>query len=50
MVSFAGRAPGFQGLDQINVQVPAGVHHNTTVPVTVISGNRASNSVTLAVN
>jgi uncharacterized protein (TIGR03437 family) len=32
-VTWAGRAPGYQGLDQINVQIPAGVHHGTSVVV-----------------
>ena len=31
VVSFAGRARGFQGLDQINVQVPAGVRRGMPV-------------------
>jgi hypothetical protein len=34
-VTFAGRAPGYQGLDQINVQVPADVHRGASVPVAV---------------
>jgi uncharacterized protein (TIGR03437 family) len=34
-VAFAGRAPGYEGLDQINVQIPAGVRHGTSVPVVV---------------
>ena len=49
-VTFAGRAPGFQGLDQINVQVPAGVQPGTSVPVVLISRNRVSNTVLLAVH
>jgi uncharacterized protein (TIGR03437 family) len=48
-VSFAGRAPGFLGLDQINVQIPAGVQAGTSVPVVLTSGNRVSNTVLLAV-
>ncbi len=47
-VAFAGRAPGFVGLDQINVQVPAGVT-GASVPVVVSSGGRTSNTVTLAI-
>jgi uncharacterized protein (TIGR03437 family) len=56
-VAFAGRAPGYQGLDQINVQIPTGVHHGTSVPVVVVSPsglmnptNRSSNTVLLAIN
>jgi uncharacterized protein (TIGR03437 family) len=47
-VSFAGRAPGFVGLDQINVQIPAGVI-GAAIPVVVSSGGRTSNTVTLAI-
>jgi uncharacterized protein (TIGR03437 family) len=36
-VTFAGRAPGFQGLDQINVQVPAGVHRGMSVIIELTS-------------
>jgi uncharacterized protein (TIGR03437 family) len=32
-VTFAGRAPGYEGLDQINVEVPAGVHRGGSVVV-----------------
>ena len=49
-VLFAGRAPGFDGLDQINIQIPAGVRRGVAVPVTVTSGDRTSNQVLLAVN
>jgi uncharacterized protein (TIGR03437 family) len=49
-VSFAGRAPGFEGLDQINVQVPVGVRRGMAVPVVVASGSRSSNQALLAVN
>jgi uncharacterized protein (TIGR03437 family) len=47
-ISFAGRAPGFVGLDQINIQIPAGVS-GAAVPVVVSSGGRTSNTVTLAI-
>jgi uncharacterized protein (TIGR03437 family) len=48
VVTFAGRAPGFVGLDQINIQVPAGVT-GAAVPVVASSGGRISNTVTLAI-
>lgn len=49
-VSFAGRAPGYQGLDQINVQIPGGIHRGVQVPVVITSGSRTSNQVLLSVN
>jgi uncharacterized protein (TIGR03437 family) len=48
-VTFAGRAPGFVGLDQINCMVPAGIGSNSAAPVAIVSGNRTSNVATLAV-
>ena len=50
MVTFAGSAPGYQGLDQINVKIPVGIPPGTTVPVVITSGNRTSNQVLLVVN
>ena len=48
-VLYAGRAPGFPGLDQINVEVPDGVASINDAVVLVRSGFRVSNPVTLAV-
>jgi uncharacterized protein (TIGR03437 family) len=48
-VSFAGLAPGFIGLYQVNVQVPQGVAPGDAVPVIVSIGGSASNSVTISV-
>jgi len=48
-VTYAGRIPGFPGLDQINCIVPTGISPNSAAPVVVTSGTRASNSVTVAV-
>lgn len=48
-VTYAGRAPGFKGLDQINCIVPDGLAGSSPVQVFVTSGNRASNIATLAV-
>jgi uncharacterized protein (TIGR03437 family) len=46
-VTFAGRAPGFPGLDQINCKIPLGLTPGVAVPVIVTSGSRNSNTVTL---
>jgi uncharacterized protein (TIGR03437 family) len=48
VVTFAGRAPGFVGLDQINFQMPAGVTGGS-VPVVAMSNGRTSNAVTIAI-
>jgi uncharacterized protein (TIGR03437 family) len=48
-VTYAGRAPGYVGLDQINCIVPAGLGVNAAAPVIVTSAARSSNFATLAV-
>ena len=48
-ISYAGRAPGFVGLDQINCKVPAGLAANASAAVMVSSGERTSNVATIAV-
>jgi len=48
-VTFAGRAPGFVGLDQVNCQAPSGIGSNGSAPVVITSGNRTSNVATLAI-
>jgi uncharacterized protein (TIGR03437 family) len=48
-VSFAGLAPGFIGLYQVNVQVPQGVAAGDAVPVILSIGGSASNTVTISV-
>ena len=48
-VSFGGLAPGFVGLNQVNVQVPAGLKPgNQSVVITI--GGTSSNSVRLPVH
>ena len=49
-VTFAGAAPGYIGLDQINCTIPTGIAANASAPVVIISGTMASNTATLAVN
>lgn len=49
-VSFAGAAPGYIGLDQINCTFPAGIAATASAPVVIISGGLFSNTATLAVN
>ena len=49
-VTYAGRSPQYAGLDQINIQIPAGTRRQTSVPVVIVSGNRTSNSVSIAIN
>lgn len=47
-IQFAGVAPGYTALDQINCQVPGGIS-STTAPVIVTVNGRVSNTATLAV-
>ncbi len=49
-VQFAGLAPGFAGLFQINAFVPASIPPDTSTPVTLRVGLLVSNTVTLPVN
>jgi uncharacterized protein (TIGR03437 family) len=52
-VTFAGAAPNYIGLDQINCTIPAGVappaNLEMSAPVVITSGSRTSNSATLAI-
>ena len=51
-VFFAGQAPGFAGLDQMNVEIPAGVTGTVTLLVKVNDGEGnvlRSNSVTISI-
>jgi uncharacterized protein (TIGR03437 family) len=46
---YAGRAPGFAGLDQVNFVVPAEAPRGAAVRLRLISNGRVSNETTLAV-
>lgn len=52
-VTFAGAAPKYDGLDQINCTIPSGAlifaPANSSVPVVITSGTRTSNMATLAI-
>jgi uncharacterized protein (TIGR03437 family) len=48
-VSFAGLAPGYVGLYQVNVQIPAGVAPGDSVPLALTQNSVSSNTVTLAI-
>lgn len=47
--SFAGLAPGFVGLYQVNAQVPQGVTPGNSVAIVITASGMASNTVTIAV-
>ena len=48
-VSFSGLAPGYVGLYQVNIQVPATAPSGAAVPVILSIGGVTANTVTLAV-
>jgi len=48
-VTFAGLAPGFAGVYQVNAQVPAAVTPGNAVPVVLTQGSFQSNTATIAV-
>jgi uncharacterized protein (TIGR03437 family) len=48
-VLYAGRAPGYPGLDQINCQLASTLSANTRTPVTVLSNGRRSNTAAIPV-
>ena len=48
-VSFAGLAPGFVGLYQVNVQIPTGVSTGSAIPLILIQSGVVSNTATLAI-
>lgn len=49
-VVFSGLAPGFVGLWQINVQIPAAAPTGSAVPLVIGFGDRTSRATTIAVN
>jgi uncharacterized protein (TIGR03437 family) len=48
-IAFSGLAPGFVGLYQVNVQIPAGVTPGNAVPIIINIGGIVSNTATIAV-
>lgn len=48
-VEYAARAPGFVGLDQVNLVLPAELDGANTCTLAVISDERVSNSVTFSI-
>lgn len=50
VVEYAGAAPGFVGLNQLNVRIPAGAPLGNGVPVSIDAGGRSANPVTISIN
>ena len=48
-VQFSGKAPGFEGLNQVNIEIPEGIPGGGPATVALQSGDRMSNEVTLPI-
>jgi uncharacterized protein (TIGR03437 family) len=48
-IIFSGLAPGYVGLNQVNVEVPAGITPGDAVPLVLTIGGVASNTATIAI-
>ncbi|MGH9784272.1 MAG: hypothetical protein ACRD88_08800, partial [Terriglobia bacterium] len=48
--AFSGLSPGFAGLYQVDVQVPAAVPPGSAVPLVITVGGKQSNQVTIAIS
>jgi uncharacterized protein (TIGR03437 family) len=48
-VAFAGLAPGYAGLYQVNVTIPAGTVPGLGISLTLKQGGQVSNSVIVAI-
>jgi uncharacterized protein (TIGR03437 family) len=48
-VGFAGRAPGFVGLDQLNLVLPSSMRSDNNLAIDIVMANRHSNPTTMAV-
>ena len=49
-VQFTGAAPGFVGLNQVNIKIPAGTRSAPDIPIALSIGDKQSNTVTIAVS
>lgn len=49
IVEFSGTAPGFVGLNQVNVRIPPGTRTASNIPVVLTIGGKQSNTVTIPV-
>jgi len=47
--SFAGLAPGYQGLYQVNIPIPSGISPELGIPLNLKQGGISSNSVVIAI-
>jgi len=47
--AFAGLTPGFTGLYQVNVQIPAGIAPGASVAITLQEAGQTSNTVAIAI-
>lgn len=49
-VSWVGRAPGFAGLDQVNVRVPDSIREGCAVPLAIIADGGRSQPATISIH